>query len=119
MNISIQSFKDLLVWQRSIEMVIEVYEMIKGLPNEERYGLISQMRRSAVSVPSNIAEGYKRKNRGEYLQFLSIADASAAELETQLIITNKVYKSINTNESQDLLIEVQKMLYSMMQKLSL
>ncbi|MEA1877465.1 MAG: four helix bundle protein, partial [Bacteroidota bacterium] len=84
---------------------------------EELYGLVSQMRRAVISIPSNIAEGYKRKRRGEYIQFLCIAEASAAELETQIIISRKLYKKIDFDMPESLLIEVQKMLYFMIQTL--
>ena len=76
------SYKELLVWQKSIELVRNVYAATKQFPKEELYALSSQMRRAAVSVPSNIAEGYMRQGLGEYIQFLKIAEASAAELET-------------------------------------
>jgi four helix bundle protein len=76
------------------------------------------MRRSAVSIPSNIAEGYRRKRLGEYIQFWSIADASAAELETQLIILEKIYSDVSTKKAKELLEEVQKMLFVLIKKLS-
>lgn len=93
------------------------YEITKKLPKSEIYGLCAQMQRSAVSVPSNIAEGYKRNNRNEYVQFLSIANASAAELETQIIITKRVHPQIYTDELDKLVIEVQRMLTVMIRKL--
>lgn len=114
----IESYKDLKVWQRSIELVKEVYKISSELPKSELYGLTSQMRRAAVSIPSNIAEGYKRRNLGEYIQFLSIADASAAELETQLILTKELYQNINITRARALLEEVQKMLISLIKKLN-
>lgn len=114
-----QSYKDLLVWQKSIELVKLVYTITKQLPKEELYGLTTQMRRAVVSIPSNIAEGQKRNNLGEYIQFLYIANASAAELETQLIIINEVYKDrdIDTSQCDDALLETQKMLSSLIGKL--
>src|SRR3989338_7084511 len=89
-----KSYKQLVVWQRSIELVNEIYRITQNFPTIEKFGLVSQMRRCAVSIPSNIAEGYKRRKVGEYLHFLGIADASSAELETQLIIskTNKIFR---------------------------
>ncbi|MBI4992515.1 MAG: four helix bundle protein, partial [Candidatus Harrisonbacteria bacterium] len=87
-------------------------------PKSELYGLVSQMRRASISIPSNIAEGYKRKNLGEYVQFLSIADASAAELETQLIISKDLYNNINFSRTFSLLEEVQKMLITLIKKLN-
>lgn len=95
----------------------QTYIITKELPKEELYGLSSQMRRAAISVPSNIAEGYKRKNRGEYLQFLSIAEASIAELETQFIILKEVYEDIDVSAAEELLQEVQKMLFVLIKKL--
>ena len=85
-----QSYKDLIVWQRGIQLVAEVYRLTKKFPKEEMFGLISQMRRAAVSIPANIAEGYARKHRPEYLQFLRIAFGSGAELETHLVITEEL-----------------------------
>lgn len=113
----IQSYKELIVWQRSIDLVKEVYKLTDGFPKSEIYGLVSQMRRAAVSVPSNIAEGYKRRNLGEYIQFLGIADGSGAELETQIIISKDLYKDINFSRAESLLDEVQKMLITVIKKL--
>ena len=82
-----RSHKDLLVWQKSMEHVVEVYEITKMYPNEELFGIVSQMRRAAVSIPSNIAEGYGRTYGKETYRFLSNALGSATELETQWIIS--------------------------------
>ena len=84
----IQHFKDLKIWQVGMEIVKDVYVLTKDFPKEEMYGLTSQMRRSAISIPSNIAEGFKRFHPKEYKQFLYVTLGSAAELETQLILTN-------------------------------
>lgn len=111
------SFKQLIVWQRSIELVLEVYNVTKEFSKEELYGLVMQMRRAVVSIPSNIAEGKKRKTRKDFLQFLRIADGSAAELETQIIISKKLYPSIYFSKVESLLEEVQKMLITMINKL--
>ena len=97
-------------------MVNEIYRLTSGLPQSENFGLISQMRRSAVSIPSNIAEGYKRRSSGQYLQFLSIADGSSAELETQLVICKANFLNLNYRASENLLNEVQKMLFVMIQR---
>lgn len=113
----ITSFKELIVWQKAIELVKEVYFVTEKFPKNELYGLVSQMRRAAVSIPSNIAEGYKRKNLGEYIQFLSIADASSAELETQEIISKDLYRNINFLKMESLLTEVQKMLFALIKSL--
>lgn len=82
--------KDLEVWKLSIDLVSEIYNLTKNFPKEELYGLTSQIRRSAVSIPSNIAEGSARQSDKELIQFLYIALGSAAELETQLVIAQKL-----------------------------
>ena len=87
---SIKNYKDLIVWQKSMDLVIDVYQLIKELPREEKDGLANQMRRSVVSIPSNIAEGYYRYSKKELLQFLYIARGSSAELETQLFIVKRL-----------------------------
>ena len=115
----LKSYKELVVWQRSIELVEEVYKLTNQLPKEELYGLSSQMRRAAISIPSNIAEGSRRKALPEYLQFLRIADASSAELETQIVISKKLYSHILYDTCERLVEEVQKMLSAMMSKLEL
>jgi four helix bundle protein len=98
----IRSFRDLRVWQASIELVRTVYEATSKFPRSETYGLASQMQRAAVSVPSNIAEGHARESTKEYLQHLSIAQASLAELETQLEIA-KLLNYISETAASDLL----------------
>lgn len=114
----LQTFKELEVWKRAIELVRAVYEASGQLPRSELYGLTSQLKRSAVSVPSNIAEGYKRKSTAEYIQFLSIAEASAAELETQVVIASQLFNEVDFTKVQSLLEETQKMLFSLIRKLS-
>lgn len=112
----ITTYKELIVWKKAIELVKEIYLLTEKFPRSEMYGIISQMRRAAISIPSNIAEGYGRRSPKEYAQFYSIAYGSALELETQLIIG----KDLNLAKSQDfikshaLLIEVLKMLHSML-----
>lgn len=86
----IKSFKQLKIWQKGIEIVRDIYILTKIFPKVELYGLTSQMRRSAISIPSNIAEGFKRYHNKEYSQFLHIALGSVAELETQLIIAKEL-----------------------------
>lgn len=86
----ISSYRDLHVWQRAVEMVEEIYKLSAHFPSEERYGLTSQIRRAAVSVPSNIAEGYGRRRKGQYLHHLDIANGSLTEVETQLIIAGRL-----------------------------
>ena len=86
----IKSYKDLDVWKRSIKLVKDVYNLTEDFPEKEKFGLIAQIRRSAVSVPSNIAEGKTRQHKREYIQFLYIALGSCSELETQIIIARKL-----------------------------
>lgn len=96
----------------------EIYSLTNQLPKEETYGLSSQMRRAAVSIPSNIAEGSKRKDTPEFLMFLRVSDASAAELETQLLLVEKLYPKLKCGGSLSLLVEIEKMLYAMLKKMS-
>ena len=86
----INSYRDLHVWQRAVELVEEIYRISAVFPNDERFGLTSQIRRASVSVPSNIAEGYGRRRRAQYLQYLDIANGSLKEVETQLIIAGRL-----------------------------
>lgn len=86
----LKSYRDLLVWQRAIELVVLVYRLSAEFPRDEIYGLTAQIRRASVSVPSNIAEGYGRGTRKEYIQFLSIAQGSLKELETQSILAERL-----------------------------
>ena len=82
----LKSFKDLLVWQKSYALALKVYEVTSDFPAREAYGLTNQMRRAAVSVPSNIAEGYSRGHTTEYIRFAGVAYGSLAELQTQLML---------------------------------
>jgi four helix bundle protein len=82
----LDSYRELLVWQKAMELVVETYRFSSSFPKEERYGLMSQLRRASVSVPSNIAEGYGRASRKEYLQFLYVSQGSLKETETQIIL---------------------------------
>lgn len=113
------SYRELVVWQKSIELVGTVYQLTKRYPKEEIYGITSQTRRAAVSIPSNIAEGYSRKHRQEYVQFTRVAFASGAELETLLLIARKLYlappEAFTLPES--LLREIMKMLHGLTQAL--
>lgn len=84
------SYRELTVWQKSMSLVQDVYQHTRQFPKEELYGLASQMRRSAVSIPSNIAEGQGRLSKGEFRQFLGVARGSLLELETQLIIAGEL-----------------------------
>jgi four helix bundle protein len=115
----IASYKELTVWKKSMELVKEIYRLAELFPKEETYGLKSQMERTVVSVPSQIAEGYLRKHRKEYLYFLSVSLGSSAELETQILICKSVgkFKHIDFSRAEVLLTEVMKMLYVMIEKL--
>jgi four helix bundle protein len=84
------SYREQFIWKRGIELAIKCYQLTEHFPKSELYGLTSQIRRSSVSVPSNIAEGYGRKTKGEYIQFLHVALGSLRELDTQLIISKEV-----------------------------
>jgi len=87
---SVNSYRDLLVWQQAMDLVIAIYQLTNGWPKEEIYGLTTQIRRAAVSVPANIAEGFGRENRGSYQQFLRIAQGSLKEMETHLLIAERL-----------------------------
>ena len=95
----LRSYRDLLVWQKAVELAVLIYRLTEGFPTREIYGLASQIRRAGVSVPSNIAEGYGRGSRKEYLQFLSIAQGSLKELETQTILAQRLgYATVSQAE---------------------
>ena len=115
----IKSYRDLTVWQRAIQLAVTIYEFTKDFPRNEVYGLTSQLRRAAVSVPSNIAEGYGRGSRGEYKNFAGIARGSALELQTQLVIAHELGLGNPAKHARatELAEEVGKMLWSMMQKM--
>ena len=115
----IKSFRDLKVWQRSMEMAVAVYRLTQEFPREEIYGLTSQMRRAAVSVPSNIAEGHGRLGTNEYRQFLGIARGSNFELQTQLEIARVLGKGNQKllDETEGLSHEVGKMIFGIMDKI--
>jgi four helix bundle protein len=83
----IKSYRDLIVWQKSMDLVVVSYEVAKRLPHHENFGLISQIQRAAVSIPANIAEGHGRRHRGDYVHHLSMARGSLLELETHLLIS--------------------------------
>jgi four helix bundle protein len=114
----VQSFRDLLVWQRSIQLAVAVYRLTSGFPREEVYGLTSQMRRSVVSVSSNIAEGHGRLNLREYRQFLAISRGSNFELQTQLEIARALgMGDVRLIEDAEALShEVGKMIYAILSK---
>lgn len=115
----IKSYQDLIVWQKSMDLAVAVYTATKSFPKEETYGLTSQIRRAVVSISSNIAEGGSRNTVGEFVQFLGISKGSIAELETQIILANRL--GYLTDVQKDELIsacnEVSKMLMALAKSL--
>jgi four helix bundle protein len=115
----VRHFRQLVVWQRSMELVLLVYEITRSFPREEIYGLSAQVRRAAVSIPSNIAEGYARKSTRELVQYLGIADGSLAEVQTQLLIAEALgyCESKAIDRAMGMIDESQRMLHSMQSSL--
>jgi len=115
---AVQSFRDLLVWQKSIDLVVIVYRLTRNFPREECYGLTAQMRRTAVSIPSNIAEGQGRLSTGEFRQFLGIARGSNCELQTQLEIARKLGfgNTEDLGSAEKMSREIGKMTYAILEK---
>jgi four helix bundle protein len=116
----IQSYKDLLIWQKGIALVKSVYLLCEKLPKDEMFGLQSQMKRAAISIPSNIAEGYGRNYSQNYIQFLRMARGSLLELETQLIISRelKLVGKELFQKVQGLITEENKMLNAFIKAIS-
>lgn len=114
---SIKSYKELIVWQKSMKLVTLIYDLTKTLPEDERFGLTSQMRRCSVSISSNIAEGWGRMSRKNYIQFLRISRGSLFELETQVLITKELNYINDSVIIESLIIEISKMLNSLIKKL--
>jgi len=114
-----ESFRDLAVWQRAIELTLAVYTLTSAFPDSERFGLTNQLRRASVSVASNIAEGYGRATKGEYIQFLGHARGSNSEVETQLVIAKALgFGSAEVlHKAEELCDEVGRMLGAMMKTL--
>jgi len=115
-----KTYRDLQVWQKSMSLVTEIYKISKAFPRDEAYGLTSQMRRCAISIPSNMAEGYGRNSINEYLYFLRIATGSLYELQTQMEISMNLYY-LNRDEFDklyELSREIERMLSSLIRKLS-
>ncbi|MFA5075818.1 MAG: four helix bundle protein [Patescibacteria group bacterium] len=114
-----KSYRDLIVWQKSLNLVLATYELTKCFPKEELFGLTTQIRRAAISIPSNIAEGYGRRSNGDFRRFLLIAKGSALELETQLLIAKelKLTEDNKFTKAESLLIEVAKLLYCFVKKI--
>ncbi|MDO9541216.1 MAG: four helix bundle protein [Kiritimatiellia bacterium] len=120
MDKEVKTYRDLLVWQKAMNLVTEIYRRTRKFPKTEVYGLTSQVRRSAVSIPSNIAEGYGRNSTSDYIRFLQIASASLYELQTQVEISaNLGY--LNKSDAEQLYPltrEIERMLSSLIRKLS-
>jgi len=114
-----QAFQDLVVWQRAMEMTVSIYRLTRSFPPDELYGLTSQMRRAAVSVASNIAEGRGRITEGEFRQFLGLAQGSNCEIQTQILVAGRLGmgEPKTLDEAQSLSIEVGKMLSSLIASL--
>lgn len=113
------AFRDLVVWQRAIQLTAEIYRFTSSFPQSEQFGLTNQMRRAAVSIASNIAKGYGRSTKGEYILFLGHARGSVCELQTQLVIAGVLdFGAANSREAaEDLAVEVSRMLNALMSKL--
>jgi four helix bundle protein len=116
-----QSYKDLVVWQKGIVLARITYQLTQRFPSEEKFGLVAQMRRSAISIPSNIAEGQARHTTGEFIRFLSHAEGSVAELDTQFILSRELgfCDSSNAATAFELLDELWRMLNVLRRKLSI
>jgi four helix bundle protein len=120
MYMKVESFKDLIVWQKGMTLVKNVYEITAGLPKDEIYALSSQLRRSSVSIPSNIAEGFRRGSTKDYAHFLKIALGSSAEVETQLLLVKELHQATSLQKIQEALSlceEIQKILSTIIKKL--
>jgi four helix bundle protein len=116
----IKTYRDLIVWQKSMSLVTEIYKVLKVFPKDEIYGLTGQIRRSAISIPSNIAEGFGRASTNDYIRFLKVATGSLYELQTQVdIASNLGYLQKHTyNEIYELSREVERMLSSLIRRLN-
>lgn len=112
-----QNFRNLKVWQLGIDIVTKSYQLARHLPSQEKYGIISQLTRAAVSIPSNIAEGSSRKSEKEFHYFLEISLGSAYEVETLLLVIEKLsFAKTQVKELQDMVVEEQRMLHGLMRK---
>ena len=116
----VRSYKDFKVWQKSMDLAEAIFEITKFFPKDELYGLISQLRRAGVSVPSNVAEGSSRRSRGEFIRFINIASGSLSEVETQLMLAKR-FNYIAEAQCATLLSnaeEISKMLYALQRSLT-
>ncbi len=112
MKSSVRSYKDLVVWQKGIALAKVIYRLTQTFPSAEKFGLVAQMRRAAVSIPSNIAEGQARHTTGEFVQFISHAEGSVAELDTQLILSTELqlFEPATATAAFELISELRRML---------
>ena len=117
---SLSSYRDLIVWQKSMDLAARIYDLTRHFPADERYGITSQMRRAASSIPANIAEGQARRSTGEFLQSLGITRGSLAELETFLLLSTKLDMTTPKNSERLLsdCTEISKMLNALIKSLS-
>ena len=115
-----RSYNDLVVWHKGVALAKLVYQLTKNFPSEEKFGLVAQMRRAAVSIPSNIAEGQARHTTGEFIQFISHAEGSVAELDTQLILSIelKFCRDVGAEAAFELIAELRRMLNVLRRKLA-
>jgi four helix bundle protein len=120
METKTRSYKDLVVWQKGIALAKATYKLTRRFPSEEKFGLVAQMRRASVSVPSNIAEGQARHTTGEFIQFISHAEGSVAELDTQLILAIELgfCRQPDVDAALELVAELRRMLNSLRRKLT-
>lgn len=116
---TVNSYRDLIVWQKAMDLVVLCYKIAERFPKDEIYGLTSQLRRSAVSIPANIAEGHGREGLGEYIHFLGIAQGSLRETETHLLIAGRLnfINSTDVNQVLKLSEEVSRMLASLLRSI--
>lgn len=120
MNQNTKGYKDLVVWQKGIALAKSIYQLTKDFPSEEKFGLVSQMRRAAVSIPSNIAEGQARHTTKEFIQFISHAEGSVAELDTQIILSVELNfcEKNNAISTYETIHELRRMLNALRRKLA-
>jgi four helix bundle protein len=115
---TLKTHHDLDVWTMSIDLVVKLYKITGDFPSEERYGLVSQIRRAGVSIPSNIAEGFSRTSSRELLYFINVALGSASEIETQLEVSARLGFLKNAEHEKELLIKIRKMLIMLRKSIS-
>ena len=113
------NFKDLNVWKKSMDFVTEIYQQVSLFPEDEKFGLVSQMKRAAISIPSNIAEGSGRNSKKEFIHFLSIAKGSSYELQTQILLSSRLglLNEVKTEKLNDSICEIQKMIFGLQKHL--